>query len=64
MLHNIESKITDINIFSKFLQQTLEILACILDRDNIKENDYIYELDKDNFKNQLNMFFMTFLYRY
>ena len=61
MLHNIESKITDINIFSKFLQQTLEILACILDRDNIKENDYIYELDKDNFKNQLNMFFMTLI---
>ena len=62
MLHNMESKKTDINIFSKFLQQTLDFLACILDRDNIKENDYIYELDKDNFKNQLNIFFMTLIY--
>ena len=61
MLHNIESKITDVNIFSEFLQQTLEILACILDRDNIKESDYVYELDKDNFKNQLNIFFMTLI---
>ena len=62
MLHNINSTISDVKIFNKFLSGTLDIIASsLLSKEKTKEIDYIYELNKNKLHNQINIFFMTLL---
>ena len=61
MLHNFNSIIPDIKILNKYFSQTFDIITSLLSREKNKDEDYIYELDKNKFNNQLNVFFMTFL---
>ena len=59
MLHNIDSKITDNKLLDIFISKVLEFLSCILEYKNDIENDFIFEINKENIKNQLNIFFFT-----
>ena len=59
MLYNIDSIITDIKLFDLCLSKKLEFVSYILEQQSNPKNDYIFEFDKESFKNQLNIFFLT-----
>ena len=62
MLHNVDSKITDNNLLDIFISKVLEFLSCILEYKNDSENDFLFEINKENIKNQLNIFlFILFI---
>ena len=66
MLHVLDSRVNDVKYFNIFLYQILDFLNTILNFDNdlqllyqYKNIDYIYEIDINVFKNQINIFFLT-----
>ena len=61
MLHNMNSTISDVKVLNKLLCGTLDIIASSFIGEKTKEIDYIYELDKNKLKNQINIFFITLL---
>ena len=59
MLHSIDSLITDKKLLDLCLYKIVDFISYILELHNNSVINYIFEIDEENIKNQLNIFFMT-----
>ena len=59
MLHNIDSMIIDNKLLDLYLSTIIDFVLLILEYQKNSKNGYIFELDKENVKKQMNIFFFT-----